>query len=216
MTDIINRLKLATPGAPPNPDEAIQKTLAEDAKRRDEQRKQFEYAFHPLANKMGPVMDGKDFEALTKDILDSGLLEPITIKDKMILDGRNRYQASKAAGRTFSEKDFVELAAGVDPLCFVVSKKINRRHLTAEAKREIIAMLLRENPTASSRAIAALTRVSHHTVEAVRQEQAAQGGETATGQPAQLEDGKAEPPAHKRTGRDGKKRKSPTKKRGPS
>jgi ParB-like chromosome segregation protein Spo0J len=178
-----------------DPDEAIQKTLAEDARRRDEQRNKFEYSFHSRAA-IFPLMEDDELDELGKNIAANGLLEPITIKDKMIVDGRNRYRACKRTDHKFSEEDFVELPSDVDLLSFVISKNIVRRHLTAEQKREVIAVLLKENPNASSRAIAGLARVSHHTVEAVRE---------ATGQSAQ-----------KRTGRDGKKRKAPAKKRGPS
>jgi hypothetical protein len=209
-----------TNAATSNPDEAIQKTLAEDAKARVEKYKKeeavksrFLYSFHPKAE-IFPLMKDDELVELGKNIVANGLLEPITLKDRMILDGRNRYRACQQLGHEFSEKDFVELPASVDPLAFVISKNIVRRHLTAEQKREVIAVLLKENPNASSRAIAGLAKVSHHTVEDVRQAQ------EATGQSAQLETeaGEAGQPAQKRTGRDGKKRKTPTKakKSGPS
>jgi hypothetical protein len=162
-------------------------------------------------------MSDQDLDVLAKDIQANGLLEPITISAGMILDGRNRYLACKKAGRKFDDKDFVELPTRLDPLTFVISKNINRRHWTAEQKREAIKKLVAQNPNMSSRAIAAIGHVSHNTVEKIRQEIAAE--QKATGQSDQLEDGTAaegDTTAPKRTGRDGKKRKTPAKKRGPS
>jgi hypothetical protein len=149
----------------------------------------FEYGFHPLAE-IFPWIEGKHFDALVADIKANGLHEPITVKDKSILDGRNRYLACKKAGYAFKDSDFRELAAGVDPLVFVISKNIQRRHLTAAKRREIITLLISKNPQASSRQIASIAHASHHTVEHVRKQMS--GG---TGQTAQL-----------RTGADGKVR----------
>jgi hypothetical protein len=90
-----------------------------------------EYGFHPLSELL-PLMDDGELENLGEDIKATGLLEPITLKDGMILDGRNRYLACRKAGRTLTVRDFVELKAEADPLMFVVSKNIQRRHLTAD------------------------------------------------------------------------------------
>jgi ParB-like nuclease domain len=153
----------------------------------------FEFGFHSLAE-MFPLIEGKDLDALADDIRANGLLEPITVKDKSVLDGRNRYLACQKAGYAFKESDFRELGVEVDPLVFVISKNIQRRHLTPAQKREIIALLVSKHPQASSRQIAGIAHVSHHTVEEVRKE---------TGQSAQL-----------RTGADGKKRKIPGRRKG--
>jgi hypothetical protein len=55
----------------------------------------------------------------------------------------------KKAGRKFDDKDFVELPTRLDPLTFVISKNINRRHWTAEQKREAIKKLVAQNPNMS-------------------------------------------------------------------
>jgi hypothetical protein len=142
------------------------------------------------------------------------------LKDGAILDGRNRYSACKTARYQFEAENFVELAKDQDPLVFVISKNMQRRHLTAEQKREVIRQLLDKKLNASSRAIASITRCSHHTVESVRNETAPKTPEappptegsappppTPTGQSAQL--------GAKRVGQDGKKRKPPTKTKHP-
>jgi hypothetical protein len=149
-----------------------------------------EYGFHPLCE-LFPLIADEDLDALAADIKANGLLEPITLKDGTILDGRNRYLACRKAGHTLTARDFVKLKAETDPLMFVISKNIQRRHLSADQKRAIIALLLERQPDASSRQIASIAHVSHHTVEDVRE---------STGQSAQL-----------RTGADGKSRRTPGK-----
>jgi hypothetical protein len=151
--------------------------------------------FHPLADEF-PWMEGEEFKALVEDIRTNGLLESIVMFEQKILDGRNRWRAARLAGYTFKETDFVELPKGVDPTLYVISKNIRRRHISPEERRKIIVKLLKLNPEASDRQIGIVTGVDHKTVGAVRAET------EATGEIPQLE---------KRTGRDGKKRKSKSK-----
>jgi ParB-like chromosome segregation protein Spo0J len=161
-----------------------------------------QYANHPLADKI-PSMSAEEYVILSDDIQQHGLLEPITIHEGMILDGRHRYKACKAVGYKFKPTDFIALPAGIDPFDYVVAKAVARRHMTAEQKRDLIKALLKKHPEASSRVIARLARVSDHTVEAVRQ---------ATAQSAQLTS-----PAPERVGADGKSRRKPrSKSSGPS
>lgn len=84
-----------------------------------------------------------------------------------------------------------------DPIAHIVSINIHRRHLTQETKRAIIAQLLMETPERSDRATAALVKVDHKTVAAVRRDQEQLG---------------SIPQLEKRTGKDGKAR--PAKNRG--
>ena len=55
------------------------------------------YKFHPLADVL-PLIEGAEFDQLVADIAKNGLLNPITIHDDMVLDGRNRDRACRAAG----------------------------------------------------------------------------------------------------------------------
>jgi hypothetical protein len=84
---------------------------------------------------------------------------------------------------------------------FVISANLHRRHLSAQKKRELIALLLKANAERSDRAIAADVHVDHKTVAAVRHE-----GESSGDFPR----------FEKRTGADGKERKQPTLKLLPS
>jgi N6-adenosine-specific RNA methylase IME4 len=91
---------------------------------------------HPYANIL-PLLEGEAFDSLVADIRANGLMEPITIHEGMILDGRNRRNACKAAG---VEPRFLEFD-GDDPLAFVLSLNVHRRHLS-ESQRGMIAARL--------------------------------------------------------------------------
>jgi len=89
--------------------------------------------FHELAN-VFPLIEGDEFAGLVADIGKQGLLEAIVLLDGKILDGRNRYRACVEAG---VEPHFEEFD-GEDPVAFVVSKNVARRHLD-ESQRALAA-----------------------------------------------------------------------------
>ena len=84
----------------------------------------FGYKAHPYAE-IFPFASETDFATLSNDIKANGLLEPIVLLDDMVLDGRNRYKACVAVG---IDPRFVKYE-GDDPLAFVISKNLARRHL---------------------------------------------------------------------------------------
>jgi hypothetical protein len=158
-----------------------------------EEPEAFKFDFHPLAERF-PLMERDDLFKLADDILAHGLLEPITLFEGKILDGRNRYLACKElATFKLTHAHFRHLPAGLDPLAFVISANIHRRHLTAEQKRDLLATLIKIDPSKSNRAIAAEAKVDDKTVAAVR------GELEATAEIPQLET---------TTGKDGKKRRT--------
>jgi N6-adenosine-specific RNA methylase IME4 len=92
--------------------------------------------FHALAN-LFPLIEGADFDALVDDIRAHGVREPIWTLDGKILDGRNRYLASRSAGVVCPVRTY----EGNDPAAFVVSLNLARRHLD-EVQRAMIAAKL--------------------------------------------------------------------------
>jgi N6-adenosine-specific RNA methylase IME4 len=91
---------------------------------------------HPYADVL-PLPEGEAFDALVADIRANGLLEPITIHEGLILDGRNRYRACEAAG---VEPKFLEFD-GNDRLGFVLSLNVHRRHLSESQRGMVVAKL---------------------------------------------------------------------------
>ena len=92
--------------------------------------------FHSIAGIL-PLIEGKEFDALVADINAHGLREPIILFNGQILDGRNRYRACMTAGVEPRFRDF----DGDDPLAFVVSMNVQRRHLN-ESQRAMVAARL--------------------------------------------------------------------------
>jgi phage N-6-adenine-methyltransferase len=92
-----------------------------------------EWEFHPLAN-LFPLLEGDEFTRLCDDIKANGLLEPIWTYQGKILDGRNRYRGCEETGTEPRYREY----EGDDPVGFVVSLNLHRRHLD-ESQRSMVA-----------------------------------------------------------------------------
>jgi ParB-like chromosome segregation protein Spo0J len=91
--------------------------------------------FHPLAE-IFPLIEGAEFDDLVADNV-NGLHEPIVVLDDLILDGRNRYRACLIAG---VEPLFMPYR-GDDPVSFVISRNLRRRHLDESQRATVAAKL---------------------------------------------------------------------------
>jgi hypothetical protein len=103
----------------------------------------FKYPPHQIAN-IFPMLNPTsiEFRALVDDIKENGLREPITLYEDKVLDGRNRCLALQASGREI-EKDNFRTFTGKDPIGFVLSANLHRRHLD-ESQRSMVGAALTE------------------------------------------------------------------------
>lgn len=137
---------------------------------------------HPAAE-MFPMMSDAELVELGENIKAHGLREaPVLWKENhasselFLLDGRNRLDAMELiGGRQLAKSVGLRSAAvqervivGGDPLAFVVSANLHRRHLTAEQKREVIAALLKAMPEKSNKSIGDTVKSDDKTVASVR------------------------------------------------
>ena len=95
---------------------------------------------HPLAA-LFPLMEGRAFADLRADIAAHGLLEPIVTYEGKVLDGRNRLRACVETDTTPVFREW----KGKDPLAFVLSANLQRRHLD-ESQRAMVAAKLATLP----------------------------------------------------------------------
>ncbi len=94
---------------------------------------------HKLA-KYFPILEGEEFDLLVQDIKEHGQLEPIVLCDGEILDGMNRYNACLKLGID----SIVEEYKGDDPLSYVISLNIRRRHLDTSQRAMLATEMLPE------------------------------------------------------------------------
>jgi hypothetical protein len=85
-----------------------------------------------------------NLKTLADDIKAKGLTELIMLFEGKILDGRNRYRACELAKVELSADHFTQYE-GNDPLGFVISKNLHRRHLST-SQRSIIAAEIAKMP----------------------------------------------------------------------
>jgi ParB-like chromosome segregation protein Spo0J len=104
------------------------------------------YETHRYAE-LFPEMARDEFTELVKSIRENGLIDPITMLEGKVLDGRSRLRACIEAG---VEPRFVKFDGLQDPLMFVWSKNFARRHLDLK-QRVMLALRLKEMVAAAAR-----------------------------------------------------------------
>ena len=131
-------------------------------------------------------MTESELRELGEDIKRHDLHTPVVIftdqdGTEWLLDGRNRLDAMEIVGLPIVidgelDPDIVHKVSGnIDPIAWVLSANLHRRHLTNEQKTELIAKVLELKPNASDRQVAKETHTSHPTVAKVRSEQERRG-----------------------------------------
>lgn len=97
------------------------------------------YKVHPAAS-FFPLIEGEEFDALVMSIKTVGLMNPIVLKNGMLIDGRNRLravlelQANHSSIKIFTK----ELEADVKSISeYIFDTNIQRRHLTQDQRAMI-------------------------------------------------------------------------------
>jgi hypothetical protein len=95
------------------------------------------YTIHPAAE-LFPMMGNKEFSEFKSDIETHGIKEWGTLYRGQVLDGRNRYKACQELGieMTFCE---IEDNENFDPIAYVLSHNLHRRHLTTGQRADVAA-----------------------------------------------------------------------------
>jgi len=92
---------------------------------------------HPAAE-LFPMMSETEFQAMKEDIRIHGQNDDVLIWNGKLLDGRNRLRACTELG---IEPGWSELPKTIDPVAWVLSHNLHRRHLTT-SQRGMVATKL--------------------------------------------------------------------------
>lgn len=118
-----------------------------------------------------PDLTDDEFAALRDDIAARGVMVPIELDEAgNILDGHHRLRACYDLGITDFPTIIRPGMTEQEKRHHVRALNLDRRHLTQEQKRAVIADILRDEPERSNRDVAAEVKVDDHTVGAVRRE----------------------------------------------
>lgn len=93
------------------------------------------WEIHPIAHLM-PTMTDEEFRGLVEDIRQNGQRDPIERYEGKILDGRHRFAACVELDR---RPDYINLPPSIDPVAYVISKNVHRRHLST-SQRAMLAV----------------------------------------------------------------------------
>jgi RNase H-fold protein (predicted Holliday junction resolvase) len=90
---------------------------------------------HPIAS-LFPMMSEEELDDLAEDIRQNGQADPI-VRDQhgQLIDGRNRLEA---CGRAKVSPDMIQVALD-DPVAYILSKNVTRRHLTQGQRAMAVA-----------------------------------------------------------------------------
>ncbi|HEY3324124.1 MAG TPA: hypothetical protein VGP72_26970 [Planctomycetota bacterium] len=116
---------------PTNDPETVDQTVLADA------AGSVSYGYHPIAE-IFPLPDTQGANPLAKDIAANGLKNAIVMYKGKILDGRIREEACRIAG---VKPRYVEFT-GDDPVAWVISQNLHRRHLSESQRASVAARMV--------------------------------------------------------------------------
>jgi hypothetical protein len=117
---------------------------------------------HPAAA-VFPMLADDELDELAADIATHGLRQALIVKDGQLIDGRNRREACQRA----NVEPRIEELNGVDPVAYILSVNINRRHLTKGQRAMAVAKLYPESRQGKKTSVK-ITEVSSEYVKHAR------------------------------------------------
>jgi hypothetical protein len=111
---------------------------------------------HPLSAAF-PAMSAEEFQELKDDIEVNGQREPVVVLDDMVLDGWHRYRACNELILPVKQ---VSLPPDEDPVAFVLSHNLKRRHLTASQRAAAVVECSKWAPSGRPKNLAPGARFS--------------------------------------------------------
>jgi len=98
------------------------------------------YKVHPAADVFS-MMSDEELAELGVDIKANGIRNPITFdSDCLLIDGRNRLEAAERVGYKPHAWEFGHYLG--DPVAFIISQNIRRRHLTKQQQADLIVAVI--------------------------------------------------------------------------
>jgi hypothetical protein len=97
-----------------------------------------DFPIHPAAE-IFPAMRPEEFAALKADIKANGQRDPVTLHEGTLLDGRNRARACRELKIECKTEEWG--GEGGDPVAFVLSRNLHRRHLDTSGRAMVAARI---------------------------------------------------------------------------
>lgn len=116
-----------------------------------------------------PPLSAEEYAALEASIVKHGVLVPVEYDEAgEIIDGHHRVAICESLGLVDWPRFVRKGLSEPDKRTLARELNVSRRHLTTAQKQAVIADQLRDTPSISSRAIAAMLGVDHKTVTSMR------------------------------------------------
>lgn len=117
-----------------------------------------------------PDLAPDEYQALEQSILDNGILQPILVDENgAIIDGHHRQKIAKRHNLPCPE-DVKTGFTDAEKRTLALTLNLDRRHLSREQRREVLAKSIKADPQLSDRAHAERTGASDKTAGAVRRD----------------------------------------------
>lgn len=111
------------------------------------------YTVHPVAD-LFPLLEEEEMEALATDIKENGLIHPILILGRKLIEGRNRFLACKKAEIEPRFKELRGEPTEQDIIKRIISSNLKRRHMTVGQRAMIAQSMIPHLATIAAESLA--------------------------------------------------------------